>query len=105
MVLFIFLGGLALMMIMGLPIAFALLGTSVLMMLWMDVFDPKILADAMFNGADSYPLMAIPFFLLAGELMTAGGDVAPHRLGDHLGPRARAGRPWLCRHHRRDPDG
>ena len=73
MVLFIFLGGLALMMIMGLPIAFALLGTSVLMMLWMDVFDPKILADAMFNGADSYPLMAIPFFLLAGELMTAGG--------------------------------
>ena len=73
MVLFIFLGGLALMMTMGLPIAFALLGTSVAMMLWMDVFDPKILADAMFNGADSYPLMAIPFFLLAGELMTAGG--------------------------------
>ena len=73
MVLFIFLGGLAAMMIMGLPIAFALLGTSVLMMLWMDVFDPQIVAEAMFNGADSYPLMAIPFFLLAGELMTAGG--------------------------------
>ena len=73
MVLFIFLGGLAVMMIMGLPIAFALLATSVLMMLWLDVFDPQILAEAMFNGADSYPLMAIPFFLLAGELMTAGG--------------------------------
>ncbi|TPN59908.1 TRAP transporter large permease subunit, partial [Mesorhizobium sp. B1-1-5] len=25
------------------------------------------------NGADSYPLMAIPFFLIAGELMNAGG--------------------------------
>src|SRR5690606_16360597 len=32
-----------------------------------------ILAQRLVNGADSYPLMAIPFFLLAGELMNAGG--------------------------------
>ena len=73
MVLFIFLGGLAVSMIIGLPVSFALVVTSVLMMLQMGVFDPQILADTMFNGADSFPLMAIPFFLLAGELMTAGG--------------------------------
>ena len=46
-------------MLIGLPVAFSLLVTGVLMMLWMDVFDPQILADAMYNGADSFPLMAI----------------------------------------------
>lgn len=73
MVVLIFLCGLAVSMMIGLPVAFSLLVTSVLMMFWMDVFDPQIIADTMFNGADSFPLMAIPFFLLAGELMTAGG--------------------------------
>lgn len=73
MVLLIFLGGLGVSMLIGLPVAFSLLVTGVLMMLWMDVFDPQILADTMYNGADSFPLMAIPFFLLAGELMSAGG--------------------------------
>ena len=73
MVLLIFLGGLGVSMLIGLPVAFSLLVTGVLMMLWMDVFDPQILADTMYNGADSFPLMAIPFFLLAGELMSVGG--------------------------------
>ncbi len=73
MVLVIFLGGLGVSMAIGLPVAFSLLATALLMMLWMGLFDPQILADAMYNGADSFPLMAIPFFLLAGELMTAGG--------------------------------
>jgi tripartite ATP-independent transporter DctM subunit len=73
MIVFVFLGGLAVTMLIGLPVAFSLLATSVLMMLWMGIFDPQIVADTMFNGADSFPLMAIPFFLFAGELMTAGG--------------------------------
>lgn len=73
MVLALFLGGLAVTLMIGLPVAFALVATAVLMMLWMGIFDPKIIAEAMFNGANSYPLMAIPFFLLAGELMMAGG--------------------------------
>ena len=73
MILFVFLAGLTITMFIGLPISFALLATSLLMMLYMDLFDPQIIAEAMYNGADSYPLMAIPFFLLAGELMTAGG--------------------------------
>ena len=37
------------------------------------MFDPQILAQNMINGADSYPLLAVPFFILAGELMNAGG--------------------------------
>jgi tripartite ATP-independent transporter DctM subunit len=73
MILLVFLGGLAGSMIIGLPISFALLATSLMMMFYMDLFDPQIIAEAMYNSADSYPLMAIPFFLLAGELMTAGG--------------------------------
>lgn len=73
MIILVFLGGLAVTMMIGLPIAFALITTSLLMMLYMDLFDPQIIAEAMYNSADSYPLMAIPFFLLAGELMTAGG--------------------------------
>ena len=37
------------------------------------MFDPQILAQNMINGADSYPLLAVPFFLLAGEVMNVGG--------------------------------
>jgi tripartite ATP-independent transporter DctM subunit len=42
-------------------------------MLHLGNFDPQIVAQNMISGADSFPLMAIPFFVLAGELMNAGG--------------------------------
>lgn len=57
----------------GIPIAFALMLSGVAMMLLMGNLDANILAQRLVNGADSYPLMAIPFFLIAGELMNAGG--------------------------------
>ncbi|QTL03453.1 TRAP transporter large permease subunit [Aquabacter sp. L1I39] len=57
----------------GIPIAFALMLSGVAMMLLMGNLDATILAQRLVNGADSYPLMAIPFFLIAGELMNAGG--------------------------------
>ncbi|MDE1567068.1 TRAP transporter large permease [Aquabacter sp. P-9] len=57
----------------GIPIAFALMLSAVAMMLLMGNLDANILAQRLVNGADSYPLMAIPFFLIAGELMNAGG--------------------------------
>jgi TRAP-type transport system large permease protein len=57
----------------GVPIAFALMLSAVAMMMLMGNVDAQILAQRLVNGADSYPLMAIPFFLLAGELMNAGG--------------------------------
>jgi tripartite ATP-independent transporter DctM subunit len=37
------------------------------------MFDAQILAQNLIGGADSFPLMAVPFFMLAGELMNAGG--------------------------------
>jgi TRAP-type transport system large permease protein len=60
-------------MALGIPIAFALMVSSVAMMVGMDIFDVQIMAQNMLSGADSFPLMAIPFFVLAGELMNAGG--------------------------------
>ena len=60
-------------MAVGMPVAMALMATSLAMMAWMGIFDAQILAQNMLSGADSFPLMAIPFFVLAGELMNAGG--------------------------------
>jgi tripartite ATP-independent transporter DctM subunit len=39
----------------------------------MNMFDAQILAQNVINGADSFPLLAVPFFMLAGEVMNAGG--------------------------------
>jgi tripartite ATP-independent transporter DctM subunit len=60
-------------MALGIPIAFALLVSAVAMMVYMGIFDSQIVAQNLINGADNFPLMAIPFFILAGELMNAGG--------------------------------
>ncbi len=60
-------------MALGMPIAFALLICGVALMLHMDNFDTQILAQNLINGADNFPLLAVPFFILAGELMNAGG--------------------------------
>lgn len=42
-------------------------------MFWLDMFDVQIMAQTLVNGADSFSLLAIPFFVLAGEIMNAGG--------------------------------
>jgi tripartite ATP-independent transporter DctM subunit len=60
-------------MLLGMPVAFALLVASLAMMLLLDGIDPQAMALQMINAADSFALLAIPFFLLAGEAMTAGG--------------------------------
>jgi tripartite ATP-independent transporter DctM subunit len=69
----VFLGSLLGTMALGMPIAFALLLSGVALMFYLDIFDSQIIAQNLINGADNFPLMAIPFFLLAGELMNAGG--------------------------------
>jgi tripartite ATP-independent transporter DctM subunit len=60
-------------MALGIPIAFALLATGVALMWHLDLFDAQILAQNVINGADSFPLLAVPFFMLAGEIMNVGG--------------------------------
>jgi len=69
----IFLGSLLGAMSIGMPIAFALLLCGVALMYSMDLFDAQIVAQNLINGADSFPLMAVPFFMLAGEIMNVGG--------------------------------
>jgi TRAP-type mannitol/chloroaromatic compound transport system permease large subunit len=60
-------------MALGMPIAYALLVCGVALMWHLDMFDAQILAQNLINGADSFPLLAVPFFMLAGEIMNAGG--------------------------------
>jgi TRAP-type transport system large permease protein len=69
----VFLGSLLGAMALGMPIAFALLLCGVAMMYQQDLFDAQIIAQNVINGADSFPLMAVPFFMLAGEVMNTGG--------------------------------
>ena len=73
MTLTIFLGSLLLAMAIGIPISFALLVSGVALMWHLDMFDAQILAQNLLGGADNYPLLAVPFFLLAGEIMNEGG--------------------------------
>ena len=60
-------------MALGMPIAFALLVCGVALMFHLDNFDSQILVLNLLEGVNNYPLMAVPFFMLAGELMNAGG--------------------------------
>jgi len=69
----IFLGALLGAMAVGVPIAFSLLACGAALMWHMDMFDPQILAQNTLEGANSFPLLAVPFFMLAGEIMNAGG--------------------------------
>ena len=69
----IFVGSLLGTMAIGMPIAYALLISGIALMYYMDLFDAQIIAQNVINGADSFPLLAVPFFMLAGEIMNTGG--------------------------------
>lgn len=66
-------------MAIGMPIAYSLLVCGLSLMAYMaatgviPAFDSQILAQRFVDGADNFPLLAVPFFLLAGEFMNAGG--------------------------------
>jgi TRAP-type transport system large permease protein len=66
-------------MALGMPIAYALMVCGICLMAFMGAtggavaFDSQILAQNVVNGADSFILIAVPFFMFAGELMNAGG--------------------------------
>ena len=56
----------------GVPFAIALLLTTSAVLVVADI-DPVVLAQTLVGGSQSFSLLAIPFFMLAGEIMTAGG--------------------------------
>lgn len=73
MTIFVFLAALLGAMAIGVPVAFALMFCGVILMYYMGIFNPQIIAQNMIDGANSFILLAIPFFILAGELMNTGG--------------------------------
>lgn len=68
----ILLGSLSLLLIFGVPIAIALGVASLVTVLNLGL-PPLIVAQRMANGVNSTPLLAIPFFILAGQIMAVGG--------------------------------
>lgn len=73
MTLLLFVAVLVISLIIGVPVAFALLICAAAMGIQMEMFDPQAIAQRMVVGVNNFALLAIPFFLLAGELMNAGG--------------------------------
>ncbi|MEO6018384.1 MAG: TRAP transporter large permease subunit [Polaromonas sp.] len=75
----VFIVSLLLFMAIGMPIAYSLLACGVTLMGYLAMtshvvtFDSQIIAQRFVDGADNFPLLAVPFFLLAGEFMNAGG--------------------------------
>jgi TRAP-type transport system large permease protein len=63
----VFLGSLLAAMALGVPIAYSLLLCGVALMVYMGNFDAQILAQNLIEGANSFPLLAVPFFMLADE--------------------------------------
>jgi tripartite ATP-independent transporter DctM subunit len=68
-------GSFAVMMALGVPIAFAIGISAALTFLLFMGFDQSmfIVAQQMASGLDSFTLLAIPFFILAGNIMNRGG--------------------------------
>lgn len=58
----------------GMPVVFALLiGPGLSLAIEGDQMFHKVLLSRLYSGMDSFPLMALPFFILAGQLMNSGG--------------------------------
>ena len=64
--------GFAVLLVCGVPFAIALLLTAAAVLLVADI-EPVLLAQTLIGGTQSFSLLAIPFFMLAGEIMAAGG--------------------------------
>ncbi|WGF87992.1 TRAP transporter large permease [Marinivivus vitaminiproducens] len=92
MILALFLGVLVLLFVIGIPAAFALGLTSLIVAGFDRGFDAipyTIIAQRMIYGVNSFPLLAIPFFILAGKIMNTGGVTDriygfAHRLVGHM---------------------
>lgn len=61
------------MLVLGVPVAVALGGASLMYILIADRVPDLVVIHRMVNGVDSFPLLAVPFFILAGSLMNTAG--------------------------------
>ena len=60
-------------LLIGMPVAFAMMIAASVMLFLVGIFNTSTLAEYLITGANSFSLMAIPFFILTGEIMNAGG--------------------------------
>ncbi|MDR1519033.1 MAG: TRAP transporter large permease subunit [Planctomycetota bacterium] len=73
MTLVIFVTLLLVCILIGIPIAFALLVSSLGLMIHLDMFNLNLIAEVALNGANNFTMLAVPFFIVAGEIMNTGG--------------------------------
>jgi len=66
-------GSFLFLMVIGTPVAVSLAGSSLLYLLVYDVAPDLIAAQRMIAGVESFPLLAVPFFIMAGNLMNISG--------------------------------
>jgi tripartite ATP-independent transporter DctM subunit len=70
---FVFMAALFGFLAIGVPIAYTLILVAVSLLVAIDNFEPTLIAQSVVFGANSFTLLAIPFFILAGEIMGYGG--------------------------------
>lgn len=61
---------------MGVPVAFSLIISAIVLMSSKDLFTSQLVVQQFIGGINSFSLLAVPFFMLAGELMNKGGITA-----------------------------
>ncbi|PLS17706.1 L-dehydroascorbate transporter large permease subunit [Bacillus sp. M6-12] len=69
----LFIASLFSMLLIGVPVAISMLISAVVLLVTLGLFDTGILGEYLIKGANSFSLMAIPFFILTGEIMNVGG--------------------------------
>jgi len=69
----ILIGTFLLLMIVGVPVAVSMAGASLFFLLWSGSVPEVVVAQRMIAGVESFPLLAVPFFILAGNLMNIAG--------------------------------
>jgi tripartite ATP-independent transporter DctM subunit len=73
MISLVLIGGFLLLLIIGVPVAISLAGSSLIYVMLEGVQPHLVVLHRMIGGIDSFPLLAIPFFIMAGSLMNSGG--------------------------------
>ncbi|XGW41788.1 TRAP transporter large permease [Haemophilus influenzae] len=71
--LLLFLCSLFLLLFLGVPVALSMLLSASIMLYHLDMFDTQLITENFVMGTNNFPLMAIPFFMLTGEIMKHGG--------------------------------
>ncbi|MDY0394093.1 TRAP transporter large permease subunit [Virgibacillus halophilus] len=69
----VLIGSFILLLILRVPIALTLVASSLITGIYLGI-DPAAIVQRMVGGLNSFSLLAIPFFILAGEIMNEGGN-------------------------------